>query len=147
MKFEKRISWKDIGKRILLGVLTAFVASLIVCSVGAFLVSGGKLTEGSMHVVATFALLMGSCAGALVATAGKSDGLWFTCGAYAAAWFLLLMCMGTILYSEPLSGVGVTALVCFGAAGGVGLCKMRRSAGHGRIKHRYKLRSFVQNAQ
>ena len=147
MKFDKGISWKGIGKGVLAGVLTAFAVSLVVCSIGAFLVSSGKLTEGAMHFVATLALLLGSCVGALVATAGKSEGLWLACGAYGAAWFLLLMCMGAILYTEPLSGVGVTALVCFGASAGIGLCKIRRSAGRGRIKRGYKIRSFVQNAQ
>ena len=147
MKFGKGISWKGFGKGILFGVLTGFAVMRMVCGIGALLVSGGRLSEDAMDLLATLALLLGAAVGAIVAMAGKAEGLWIACGMYAMAWFLVLFCVGTILYENALSGVGVTALMCAGCSAGVCLCKMRRSNGRGRLKHRYKVHSFVHNAQ
>lgn len=139
MKKTKSIAWSALLKHTLLGVTIGLLTSMIVCAIGAALVSGGSLEEASMGYIATAALLLGSVVGGWIASGGREIHSLIACGAYGLCWFLVLLCVGTLLFEDGLQGAGVTALLCIGSSLGVGFVKMRGTMRRGRGKRRYKI--------
>lgn len=130
-------------KNMLGGLTIAWLTTMLVCMIGAGLLAAGQLKESNSGYISLLSLLLSTMMGAWIVKKKTETYSWVWCLIYGIAYYMSLLCAGTLLFEGELSGGLVTALII------VGSCAAGALVGNGKKKHSilrrkaYKPRSFV----
>ena len=144
---EMKRNGAEAAKRMSVGVLVSMGIMAGISAIGAAMISGGTLGEESAGYVSGLALLLGVIFGALVSVRGTGGQRLLLYAVHGGCCFAVLLCLGMLLYDGAAQGLGSTALLCVGGSFSAGLVTLRRQGRRVSGRHRYKIRTIVQNAQ
>ena len=90
---------------LLLGLAVSWAVSLGICMICAGMIAGGNIHPTTEGYCALVALLLGSFAGAWIPRKRNEGKGRIWCLVQGAAYFLSLLLVGTIMFSETISGL------------------------------------------
>lgn len=143
MKQKRKKFLPEAVGNMLWGLLISWITTMIICLVGAAMITTGSIGEEHGIYCTLAALMLGSFVGAIPARFKSESryGIW--CLAQGAVFYGSLLLMGTILFDGRVTGAGVTALVTLGASAITALLGRRGKKGLRNVRRRYKIGAIV----
>ena len=129
-----------------MGASVAMILTLIICVIGASMISTDRAGEGSVGIISVIALIQSSVTGAFVSFKKIRQHRILACLRAGTVYFLTLLACNALFFDGQYQAITTTALVILGGSGCMMLLSLRnkRPKTHYTKYHNIKL---VQNRQ
>ena len=129
-----------------LGAVVALIVTMIICSLGASLMTTERVGEDSAGIVSITALIVSSAVGAEIAFTKTGHHRLAVCLGAGVMYLMILLACTALIFDGKYHAVGTTALAVLGGSGCAALFGLRGKRPKSRYS-KYHNMKLVQNRQ
>ena len=120
-------------------VMISLGVMMLVCMIGAILISGEHIGENSIGYVSAAALISGTVIGGFIVAKNAETKKMLWCMVHGAACLIGLLCIGMLVFDGAMRGIPATAAMTLGGSCAAGIFSSTRKKRGSYGKKPYKI--------